>query len=99
MARTWIRKDLRLIERNADPAPAEARVLFADRHIRQLFIRADIQRTQGHRFVVKHLQHALILGDLLLFRRETALQHKGNFGAVKADAVDTAAELLFMLRA
>ena len=60
-------KDLRLIEGDADPAPAEARVLFADRHIRQLFIRADVQGTQGHRFAVKHLQHALILGDLLLF--------------------------------
>ena len=60
-------KDLRLIEGDADPAPAEARVLFADRHIRQLFIRADVRGTQGHRFAVKHLQHALILGDLLLF--------------------------------
>jgi hypothetical protein len=33
----------RLIEGDADPAPAEAWVLFTDRHVRQLFIRADVQ--------------------------------------------------------
>ena len=92
-------KDLRLIERDPNSAPAKARILFADRHIRQLFIRADVQRAQRHRFLVEHLQHALILGNLLLFRREAALQHKGDFGTVKADTVDEIAELFFVLRA
>ena len=92
-------KYFRLIESNADAAPAEARVLFANRHIRQLFIGADIQRTQGHGLFIKHLQHALILGDLLLFRRETALQHKRDFGPVQADAVDKVAKLFFMFQA
>ena len=64
-----------------------------------MLIGANIQRTQGYRLAVKHLQHALILGDLLLFGGEAALQHKRNFGAVKPDTIDKAAELLFMLRA
>ena len=92
-------EDLRLVERNADPTPAQARVFFADRHIGQLFIRPDVQGSQGDRFVVKHLQHALILRHLLLFRGETALQHERDFSTVQANAVDAAAQLLFMLRA
>ncbi len=92
-------KDLRLIERYADPTPAKARVLFTDRHVGQLFIGADIQRTQSHRLVVKHLQHALILRNLFFFRRKTALQHERDFGAIQANAVDPAPQLLFMLRA
>ena len=38
-------KDLWLIERYADPSPAKARVLFTDRHVGQLFIGTNIQRT------------------------------------------------------
>ncbi|MNN43909.1 hypothetical protein D3C81_1581730 [compost metagenome] len=91
-------ENLRLIERNADPTPAKARVFFTDRHVRQLFIRANIQRSQGDGLVVKHLQHSLILRHLLLFGREAALQHERNFSAVQANAVDTAAELLFVRR-
>ena len=92
-------KNLRLIERQANAAPAEARILFADRHVGQLFIGADVERAQRDRLVVKQLQHALILRHLLLFGREAVLQHKGNFGAVETDAVHPAIERLFMLGA
>src|SRR5258708_19619473 len=45
--RSLDQEDLRLIERNANPTPTQAWILFADRHVRQLLICSDIQRTQG----------------------------------------------------
>ena len=91
-------ENFRLVERQADAAPAQAGILFTDRHIGQLFVCPHIQRSQRYRLVVEQLQHALILRHLLLFRREAILQHKRDFGAVEADAIHPAAQRLLMFR-
>ena len=90
-------KNFRLIEGYAYTAPAKARVFLADRHVRQLFVRPDVERTQRDRFFIEHLQHALILRNLLFLGRKAALQHKRDFSAIEPDAVNPATKLFFML--
>ncbi|MCY1433990.1 hypothetical protein D9M71_500340 [compost metagenome] len=79
-------EDFRVIEGDANTAPAEERVVFLDREVRQRLVAADIQAAHGHRQRVEGRQLLAIDRQLLLFTGEALVDHERHFSAVQADA-------------
>ena len=80
-------KNVWLVQRHADPAPAQKRIIFFDRQIRQWLVATHIESTQGHRLSGITRQHVTVYTKLLFFTGEAAGQHERHFGAVQADTV------------
>ena len=83
-------ENFRMVQRDADTAPAQRRVVFLDREVRQILVAADVQRTHGHRLGGEGFE--LLAVDLALFflAWKALAQHERNFRAVQADALGTA---------
>ena len=56
-----------MIQGYPDTAPAQKRVLFLDREVRQRLIAADVQRTHGDRVRGKGFQLLAVVFALFLF--------------------------------
>src|SRR5262249_10350101 len=82
-------KNLRHLERDADRAPAEKRILLGGpaAHVRGIFIRADVERADRHRLAVEALDDAPVDRELLLFAGKVAVREELNLGPLKAHAL------------
>ena len=79
-------KDFRVVEGHADPAPAQERVVFFDREVRQRLVAANVQAAHGHRLRMEGRQLLAINRQLLFFTREALVDHERHFGAVQTNA-------------
>ncbi len=82
-------KDLRVVQGNADAAPAQEGVVLVHREIGQRLVAANVQGAQGHWPGIEGGQDLAVDLYLLLFTREPVADHERHFGAVQADAVGT----------
>ena len=82
-------EDFRVIEGDADAAPAEEGVLLLDGEIRQRLVAADIQRAHGHRLRVEGHQLLAVDRRLFLLAGEAVMGHERHFTAIQADALGT----------
>ena len=78
----------RPVERHADGAPADRRVLLlAHAEVGQHLVAADIERAEHHRPVAGGVEDRLVEAGLLLEPREGRRDHELQLGAEQADAV------------
>ena len=76
-----------MIQRETKTAPAQKRIVFIDRIVGQGFIATDIQRADGDGLGGKRLEHLLVNSVLLFLAGEGFADHKGEFRAIKPDAI------------
>eukprot|EP01136_Pigoraptor_vietnamica_P039767 Opistho-1_new@10917 len=79
-------EDFRVVEGDANAAPAEERVVFLDREVRQRLVATNVQGTHGHWLWVKRGQLLAVDRQLFLFTREALVDHERHFGTVQTDA-------------
>src|SRR3569623_1061822 len=84
----------RMIERDADAAPAKKGIVFMDREIRERLVAADVERAQHHRPRREGLQHLTIDAPLRLLAGEAVADHEGEFGAIETDTLRAVRERL-----
>ena len=87
-ARSWVMKQVVLVETDADRAVAEERVLFLlQRERRHFLIAADVQRADDDRLARHGLASLLVGVELLLLARQVVTVHEQELGAEQADAL------------
>ena len=78
-----------MIERHPNASPAQKRIRFLYRKIRQCFVAADIQRTHGDGRRMESLQLLAIKLSLLLFTGKAVAKQKTHFSAIKPHTIGT----------
>jgi hypothetical protein len=80
-------KDALDVQRDADRAPAEERILLAlAANVGRVLVGTDVERADRDRALSHALHHGAVEHDLFVLARKVAVREKRKLGAEQADA-------------